>query len=251
MASPDKQPSNETRYDLSDFDLNMSLGSINSLSPVKIQHFNDENMDISNQLNSSDHGGSYNVLNCSLNSTLPGFVSSDDMSHDGFTLTSDMSLFSQPDWPQSPIATAVVSSTESDAASSAQVVYPLDQSGSSQDDSLVYTPSVSSQSLMSTRTAVHMLLELGNDVGYLSDSDRDEHSVSAEAFSPLTSQAIRLLGRSTHQGSAAKRTADAMEIDDTTEETRSIDSQSDNSSKRVRRDDMYEESESRAPVSLR
>ena len=243
MASPDKQPSNETRYDLSDFDLNMSLDSVNSLSSVKIQHFNDENMDISNQLNSSDHGGSYNVLNCSLNSTLPGFVSSDDIMQDGFTLASNMS-FSQPNWPLSPIPL-----TRKNTVASEQIVYPYDQSEPSEDDSLVYSTSSQSQSVMSPGAAAHMLLALGGDSGSLSESNLSQQCVPAESFSPLTREAIQLIDHSNNPRHASKRAHG--EIDDTTDETKSTDSQSTSSAKRVCRDDNTQESELRATISMR
>ncbi|MAV28304.1 MAG: hypothetical protein CMF43_00655 [Legionellales bacterium] len=244
MASPDKQPSNETRYDLSDFDLNMSLDSVNSLSSVKIQHFNDENMDISNQLNSSDHGGSYNVLNCSLNSTLPGFVSSDDILHDSFTLASNTSFFSQLNLPLSPIT-----STRKDTVASEQIVYPYDQSEPSEDDSLVYSTTSQSRSVMSPGDAADMLVALGDDSGSLSESNLSQQCVPAESSSPLTREAIQSIDHSNNPRHASKRAHG--EIDDTTDETKSTDSQSTSSAKRVCRDDNPEESELRATISMR
>ena len=243
MASPDNKPPNETRYDLSDFDVNMSFGSLDGLSPVKTQHFNDENIDISN-VSHSHNAGSNSVLNISLNTTLSGFVSSDDILQDSFQLASNMSFFSQPNWPLSPIPL-----TRKNTVASEQIVYPYDQSEPSEDDSLVSGRSSHSQSVMSQGAAAHMLLALGDDSGSLSESNLSQQYVPAESFSPLTREAILLIDHSNNPGHASKRAYG--EIDDTTEETKSTDSQSTSSSKRARRDDNPEESELRTIISLR
>jgi hypothetical protein len=242
MASPDNKPPNETRYDLSDFDANMSFGSLDSLSPKKTQHFNDENMDISN-VSHLHNAGPNSVLNISLNTTLSGFVSSDDIMQDGFTLASNMS-FSQPNWPLSPIPL-----TRKNTVASEQIVYPYDQSEPSEDDSLVYSTSSQSQSVMSPGAAAHMLLALGGDSGSLSESNLSQQCVPAESFSPLTREAIQLIDHSNNPRHASKRAHG--EIDDTTDETKSTDSQSTSSAKRVCRDDNTQESELRATISMR
>lgn len=243
MASPDNKPPNETRYDLSDFDANMSFGSLDSLSPKKTQHSNDENMDISN-VSRSHNAGSNSVLNISLNTTLSGFLSSDDILHDSFTLASNMSFFSQQNWPLSPIPL-----TRNDTVASGQIVYPYDQSEPSEDDSLVYSTTSQSQSVMSPGAAAHMLLALGDDSGSLSVSNLSQQCVPAESFSPLTREAIQLIDHSNNPRHASKRAHG--EIDDTTDETKSTDSQSTSSAKRVCRDDNTQESELRATISMR
>ena len=227
MASPDKNNHSDIMLDFSD--LNLSIDSTKGMSHPTPSFTQDENINYSNLFDQSVNDSQATVLDTSLNTTLTGFVSDADQSDSSFSLSSGLSLFRDLHWPVSPIAQRPVSSPE--------IVSPLDDADDREDGLFEYSRSTENTiSLMSSSAAARVLLDIADDsIDSLNTTKSDLDEVR-KSFSPLTRAAIQQREKSIddNQDTHLKRSFLQVEIDETTEESESVDSLSDHSSKRSR-----------------